>query len=205
MNGPSDRTRRKLLVNLGSGPKGFSWLPTMFADWREFRVDVDPDVAPDLVADITDLSGIPTGSVDAVWAAHCIEHLYLHEVGTAIAEAHRILADDGFFCVIVPDLQSIAGYIVNDRLHETIYQSPAGPVSAHDMLFGFGPALAQGRSSMAHNCGFTPGLLLQKLQEIPFGEILLRRRANHELAGLARKRAPADPAEREALLNALEL
>src|SRR6266702_624735 len=115
MNGPPEESREsrpKLLVNLGSGPKGAAWLPAMFADWREFRVDVDPDVAPDLVADITDLSAIPTGSAGAVWSAHCIEHLYLHEVGRTIAEAHRILADDGFLCLIVPDLQSIAGYIV---------------------------------------------------------------------------------------------
>ena len=73
------------------------------------------------------------------------------------------------------------------------------------MLFGFGAAIAQGRSSMAHNCGFTPGLLVQKLQEIPFAEILLRRRSNQELAGLARKRAPTDAGERDALLAALEL
>jgi SAM-dependent methyltransferase len=208
MNGspePSGERRTKLLVNLGSGRKGVAHLPAMFADWREFRVDVDPDVAPDLVADITDLSGIATGSADAVWSAHCIEHLYLHEVGKAVAEAHRILADDGFLCMIVPDLQSIASYIVNDRLHEVIYRSPAGPVTAHDMLFGFTPALAQGRISMAHNCGFTPSLLMQKLQESRFAEIVLRRRANHELAAVAQKRAPADAAARDALLAALEL
>jgi SAM-dependent methyltransferase len=208
MNGLPDehpQTRGKLLVNLGSGPQGAAWLPTMFAEWRQFRVDVDPDAAPDLVADITDLSAIATGSANAVWSAHCIEHLYLPEVGRAIAEAYRILADDGFLCLIVPDLQSIAGYIVNDRLHEVIYQSAAGPVTAHDMLFGFTPALAQGRTSMAHNCGFTPSLLMQKLQESQFAEIVLRRRPNHELAAVAQKRAPADAAERETLLTALEL
>jgi hypothetical protein len=208
MNGLPDehpQTRGKLLVNLGSGPQGAAWLPTMFAEWRQFRVDVDPDAAPDLVADITDLSAIATGSANAVWSAHCIEHLYLPEVGRAIAEAYRILADDGFLCLIVPDLQSIAGYIVNDRLHEVIYQSAAGPVTAHDMLFGFTPALAQGRTSMAHNCGFTPSLLMQKLQESQFAEIVLRRRPNHELAAVAQKCAPADAAEREALLTALEL
>jgi hypothetical protein len=58
---------------------------------------------------------------------------------------------------------------------------------------------------MAHNCGFTPALLLQKLQEAPFAQIVLRRRSNHELAAVARKRAPADPRGREALLTALEL
>ena len=123
----------------------------------------------------------------------------------AIAEIYRILSDDGFFCLIVPDLQIIAEYIANDRLHEVVYESPAGPVIAHDMLFGFGPALAQGRSSMAHKCGFTPTLLLQKLQESPFAEIVLRRRPNYELAGVACKRASPGDAEREAFLAALQL
>ena len=40
---------------------------------------------------------------------------------------------------------------------------------------------------------------------MPFAQIVLRRRANHELAAVARKRTPADPSEREALLKALEL
>jgi len=208
MNGPPEanpETRRKLLVNLGSGPKGHGWLPAIFADWEQLRVDVDPDAAPDLIADMTDLSAIASGSANAVWSAHCLEHLYLHEIGRAVGEVHRILADDGFLCLIVPDLQSIAGYIVNDRLHEVIYQSNAGPVTAHDMLFGFTPALAQGRNSMAHNCGFTPTLLMQKLQESRFAEIVLRRRANHELAAVAQKRAPAAAGERDTLLSALEL
>src|SRR5204863_8136299 len=132
-------------------------------------------------------------------------HLYLFEVGKAVAEVYRILADDGFFCLVVPDLQAIAEYLTNDRLHEVVYQSPAGPVTAHDMLFGFGLSLAQGRSSMAHKCGFAPTLLLQKLREAPFAEIVLRRRANHELAAVACKRASAGEAEREALLAALQL
>src|SRR6266704_604265 len=95
--------------------------------------------------------------------------------------APDILADDGFLCVIVPDLQTIAEYIASDRLHEVVYESPAGPVIAHDIVFGFGPHLAQGRIKMAHNCGFTPTLLLQKLREAPFAQIVLRRRTGHEL------------------------
>jgi SAM-dependent methyltransferase len=195
----------KMLINLGAGEKGAAWLPAMFAEWREVRVDVDATMAPDILADMTDLSAIESGSADAVWVSHGIEHLYLFEVSKAIAEIYRILADDGFFCVIVPDLQILAEYIASDRLHEVVYQSPAGPVIAHDMLFGFGPHLAQGRSSMAHKCGFTPTLLLQKLQEAPFAEIVLQRRASHELAAVAAKRAPADDAERQALLAALQL
>jgi SAM-dependent methyltransferase len=177
----------------------------MFAEWRELRVDADPRTGPDLLADITDLSAIETGSVDAVWSAHCLEHLYQYQVGQAIAEAYRILGDDGFLCLIVPDLQFVADYISGDRLHEVIYQSAAGPVTAHDIIYGYGPYLAQGHDRMAHRSGFTPGLLVRKLQEVPFGEIVLRRRANQELAAVARKRPPADEAEREAFLAALEL
>ena len=199
------QTRRKLLVNLGSGPKTQSRLPAMFADWREFRVDVDPGAVPDLVADITDLSAIKSGTVDAVWSAHCIEHLYLHQVGKALTEVHRILADDGFLCLIVPDLQAIASYLVNDRLLDIIYQSPAGPVTAHDVIFGFGGALARGHMNMAHHCGFTAGVMLEKLKEVQFAEIVLRRRSNLELAALACKRASAGAAQWEALLAALEL
>ncbi len=199
------QARRKVLVNLGSGAKNLSRLPAMFAEWREFRVDVDPSAMPDLVADVTDLSAIKSGSVDAVWSAHAIEHLYLHQVGKALEEAHRILADDGFLCLIVPDLQSIASYLVNDRMLDIVYQSPSGPVTAHDMIFGFGQDLALGRSHMAHRCGFTAGVMLQKLKEVRFGEVILRRRSTLELAAVACKRAPADTAQREALLAALEL
>src|SRR5438876_11032410 len=131
---PQREERPHLLVNRGSGAKGSTRLPAMFADWRELRVDIDAKAAPDILADITDLSAIETGSVDAIWSAHCLEHLYLHQVGKAVAEAYRILADNGFYCLIVPDLQAIADFIATDRLHEVVYEAPAGPVVAHDML-----------------------------------------------------------------------
>ncbi|HEV2334696.1 MAG TPA: class I SAM-dependent methyltransferase [Stellaceae bacterium] len=197
--------RPKLLVNLGSGAKGASWLPAMFAEWRQLRIDSNANVAPDILADVTDLSAIESGSADVVWSAHCLQHLYLFQVGQMITEAYRILADDGFLCVIVPDLQAIGEYIVNDQLGEVVYESPAGPVTAYDIIFGFGPHLERGHFGMAHKSGFTPNVLLEQLREAPFAQIMMQRRPNHELAAVACKREPADDAEREALLAALEL
>ncbi len=197
--------RPQLLVNLGAGPKGAAWLPKIFRDWRELRVDADPATSPDLLADITDLTAIESEAADAVWSAHCLEHLYLHQIGAAVTEVYRILAPDGFFCLIVPDLQSLAEYIAADRMREPVYQSPAGPITAHDMIYGYGNALAEGRTGMAHRCGFTPTLLMTKLQEAPFAEITMRRRPNHELAAVATKRPAASDAARAALLAALEL
>jgi hypothetical protein len=181
-------------------------LPAYFDGWSKLRIDGDAAVRPDIIADLTDLSAIPDASVHAVWAAHCIEHLYEHQVRTALREFRRLLRDDGFLCVIVPDLQTVASYLVADRLHETLYHSNAGPVTPHDVVFGFGPAIAGGSSLMAHRCGFTPSMLQQSFKDLPFGEIVLRRRSTTlELAAVARATAARDPDERRALMTALEL
>jgi SAM-dependent methyltransferase len=202
----SDPRRERVLVNVGCGPRNSVSLPVYFDGWRQLRVDVDASVEPDIIADLTDLSPIPDGSADAVWAAHCIEHLYEHQVAVAIGEFRRVLREDGFVCVIVPDLQAVAQYFVADQSHEPLYHSPAGPVTPHDVFFGFGAAIARGRISMAHRCGFTPASLQRCFQQHPFGELLLRRRpADFELAALARATPANDDAERAALLAALGL
>jgi SAM-dependent methyltransferase len=196
----------RVLVNVGCGPLGGGKLPAYFDGWKQLRVDVDPAVQPDILADLTDLSPIPDGSADAVWAAHCIEHLYEHQVPVALAEFRRVLRDDGFACVIVPDLQSVGTYLVADRLHEPAYQSAAGPVTPHDIIFGFGAAIAEGRASMAHRCGFTPGMLQRCFRQVPFAEVLLRRRVPQlELAAVARATPAIDDAERMDLMGALGL
>jgi predicted SAM-dependent methyltransferase len=198
--------RERVLVNVGCGPHNASTLPGYFDDWRQLRVDIDAAVQPDILADLTDLSPIPDGSADAVWAAHCIEHLYEHQVKIALAEFRRVLREDGFVCVIVPDLQIVAQYVAADRLHETLYDSPAGPVTPHDIVYGFGAAIAGGRTSMAHRCGFTPTMLQRCFSELTFGEVLLRRRsAELELVAVARATPAKDDAERAALMSALGL
>ena len=199
---PSER----VLLNVGCGALDASSVPAYFEHWQQLRVDVDATVKPDIVADLTDLSAIASGSADAIWAAHCIEHLYSHQVRVALAEFRRVLRDDGFACVIVPDLQIVARYVAEDKLHEPLYQSASGSVTPHDIFFGFGPAIANGRTSMAHRCGFTPGMLQRCFLEQSFGELLLRRRsADFELVALARVKPAQDDAERSALMSALGL
>jgi SAM-dependent methyltransferase len=196
----------RVLINVGCGPLEDSAVPAYFDTWRQLRVDSDASVGPDLLADLTDLSPIPDGTADAVWAAHCIEHLYEHQVRGALAEFRRVLRDDGFVCVIVPDLQTVAHYLVADRLHEVLYESPAGPVTPHDIFFGFGAAIAGGRTSMAHRCGFTPAMLERCFQGLPFAELVLRRRAAElELVAVARATPAKDDDERAELMAALGL
>jgi SAM-dependent methyltransferase len=198
--------RRRVLLNAGCGKAGNLRSPRMFRSWSQIRVDIDPDTEPDILANVSDLSAIPDGAVDAIWCAHCIEHLFPHEVPLALSEFRRVLRDDGFACIIVPDLQEISHWIANDRLHETIYESSAGPVTAHDMVWGYGPAIERGATRMAHHCGFTPTLLLDRLKEAGFAEIVLRRRKNNlELAGLALQKPSASAERRKKRMTELGL
>ena len=194
---------RPVVLNAGCGAPDGAALPGYFQDWKHLRVDINPLAEPDLVASISDLSAIPDGTIDAIWSTHCMEHLFAHEVPLALAEFRRVLAITGFACIIVPDLQAIAEWISSDRLHETIYESAAGPVTAHDMVWGFGPAIAQGEVAMAHRCGFTPTLFLQRLNDAGFPEIVLRRRSNLELGALVLAQTAATSERRESLLAAL--
>jgi len=195
-----------MVVTVGCGPPDANELPGYFDGWKKVRVDVDRAVQPDIIADLTDLSPIADGTVDAVWASHCVEHLYEYQVPVALAEFRRVLRDVGFVCIIVPDLQTVANYIAADRLHETLYDSPGGPVTSHDIVFGFGAAIASGRPSMAHRCGFTPTMLQRAFAGLPFGEVLLRRRSTQlELVAVARVTAARDNEDRQALINALGL
>ncbi len=197
---PSDQKR---LVNLGSGHDGLGRLPGFFAGWQQMRVDVDPPTQPDVLASMTDLSAIASETIDAVWASHCLEHLYHHETGAALGEIRRILAPDGFVCIRVPDLQTIASFIAADRMHEVIYESPAGPITPHDVVFGYGPDVSVGRLTMAHRTGFTPTLLVQSLTGAGFDSFLIRRSAALELVAVARRGAWSSDNEPASLLNAL--
>ena len=195
----------KILLNVGCGPRGSSQTPAMFSDWRQVRVDIDPTVGPDIVADLTNLAPIGTGAVDALWTAHCLEHLYEHEVATALGEIRRVLKDDGFACIVVPDLQTIASYIAQDKMHDPLYESPAGPITPHDIVYGHGPAIARGRLTMAHRCGFTPTSMIRSLVAAGYGGYSLLRRPGFELAAVVRRNDWSDLRERDDLLMKLGL
>jgi SAM-dependent methyltransferase len=202
---PSSTEQQKLVVNVGCGPALTLTRSPLFRDWRQLRVDIEESVNPDVIADLTDLSPIDSNSADALWSSHCLEHLYQSQVPGALGEFHRVLSEDGFAVILVPDLQAIADRIVADRFHEPIYTSGLGPVSAHDMFYGFGPAIAAGQTSMAHRCGFTPTILVNLLNATHFAEYAIRRLSSLELLVVARKSPGTSATNPEAILQALDL
>ena len=133
-----------------SGLKGFN-----SDDWSEVRLDIDASVFPDIEGSLTDMRAVATGSVDAIYSSHNIEHIFPHEVHTALLEFNRVLKDDGFVVLTCPDLQSVCQAVINDKLMETLYESPAGPIAPIDILYGHRDSVAEGRVYMAHKTGFT--------------------------------------------------
>jgi predicted SAM-dependent methyltransferase len=123
-----------------------------------------------------EMTEVASESMDAVFSSHNIEHLYPHEVPTALAEFLRVLKPDGFAVIICPDLQSVAMLIAEDKLCETAYVSPSGPVTPLDILYGHRPKLAAGKLFMAHRCGFTQKVLNDTLSYSGFQSVLSSRR-----------------------------
>jgi len=169
--------RSKTVLHVGCGAYARSKLHAEFLDstWQEVRLDIDPDVGPDIVTTMTDMRPVPDASHDAIYSAHNLEHLYPHEVPLALREFRRVLKPDGFALIVLPDLQAVAQLVADGKLVEPAYVSPMGPIAPLDILFGFRPALAQGNAFMAHHTGFIGGSLSAALLEAGFAATLVQR------------------------------
>ena len=146
------------LLHIGCGPRHQANTHPTFHDpgqWAETRLDIDPNAKPDIVASMTDMSMIDREQFDAIFSSHNLEHLYPHDVPTALAEFRRVLKPTGFALIIVPDLQRVGELIAADKLEDPAYMSPSGPICPVDMLYGFRKSLAAGNLFMAHRMGFT--------------------------------------------------
>ncbi len=139
--------------------------------WEEVRFDIDVNVQPDILGTMTDMAAVPSGSMNALFSSHNIEHLYPHEVPVALAEFRRVLAEDGFAVITCPDLKSVCALIAEDKLLEPAYESPAGGIAPIDILYGYRPSMAAGNLYMAHRCGFTEKVLVGTLQAAGFAQV----------------------------------
>lgn len=168
---------RKMVLHIGCGKPKPGKLHKSFEgdDWFEIRLDIDPDADPDIISDMLDMNMIPDGAVHAVWSSHNIEHLYPHDVPSAIKEIYRVIKRNGHFLVTLPDIQTVAQYVAHGQLEEPIYDSPAGPISAIDIMYGLRSSMARGNLFMAHKTGYTAKTLGRYLTDSGFRSIRISR------------------------------
>lgn len=159
----------KTLLHVGCGPQNINSLKGFpNNNWKELRFDIDVSVSPDVIGTLTDMSAVKTNSIDAIYSSHNIEHIFPHEVSTVFTEFIRVLKPEGFLVISCPDLQSVCAHVANGNLSDPLYISPAGPISALDIIYGHIKAIENGNEYMAHRCGFTWPLLNKKLHEAGF-------------------------------------
>jgi predicted SAM-dependent methyltransferase len=125
----------KKLLHLGCGNNNKFDLKG-FEDWEEIRIDIDPNVLPDILKSISELEDLPNGMADAIYTSHTIEHLYEHEVLPMLVECRRLLSPDGFVIITCPDVESACEEISKRGLKYPLYNSPAGQITGFDILYG---------------------------------------------------------------------
>ena len=160
----------KTFLNVGCGPETESKIRGFDNDdWKEIRLDIDEDVNPDIVGTLTDMKLVETATVDAVYSAYNIDHIYAHEVPIALGEFYRVLKDDGIVFVRCPDIQSVCKAVLEDKLLETFYETEDGQkITPLDILLGNRQELLDGNEYMAKKCGFTYSVLNKAFSDAGF-------------------------------------
>ena len=170
-------TATKKVLHVGCGPRNAAPLDPTFAtdQWQEIRLDIDPEAEPDIEASITEMSMVQSNSMDGLFSSHNIEHLYSHEVPVALGEFHRVLKPSGLAIISCPDIQRVAEHVAKGNLEGILYTSPAGPIAALDMIYGFRNAVAGGKLAWSHKTGFTRDTLGNKLVQVGFSKVQVAR------------------------------
>lgn len=168
---------KKIALHIGCGEYHPERLHKAFRgpEWVELRMDINPAVKPHIIADMINLAPLPDNAVDAVWSSHNLEHVYAYQLPAVLSEFYRVLKPEGVALLTMPDLQTVAGYVARGNLEEPLYQTANGPISAQDIMFGWGKMLAEGNHFMAHRNGFTAQSLGKKLRDVGFSAIKVKR------------------------------
>jgi len=187
----------KTILHVGPGHrKNGAKLPAAFqgSEWKEIRLDIDPDNEPDIIGSMLDMAAMVDASVDAIYSAHNIEHVHTHEVPQVLKEFLRVLKPEGFLVVTCPDLQTVCQLVAEDKLNDAAYTSQAGPITPLDILYGHGAALAAGHHYMAHKTGFTLKTLTQSLHTAGFATSAGKRRTRGLDLWVVATKGPMDEA-----------
>jgi SAM-dependent methyltransferase len=143
-------------LNVGGGSKEVP-VPAHYTGWEHLLLDVNPGGGADIVLDARRLEELPAAQFDAVYCAHNLEHYYAHEVPLVLAGFAHVLRPGGFVELRVPDIEAVMRDALRRGLdlEDALYASPAGPITVHDVLYGFGAEIARGNAYYAHRTGFS--------------------------------------------------
>ena len=162
------------VLNVGGGSKAVA-IPAHYEGWEHLLLDIDPKRGVDVVCDARLLGEkFSAGSYDAIYCSHNLEHYYLHDVKKVLGGFLHVLKEEGFAEIRVPDIGELIRLLASAQLDldQEIYKSSVGGISAHDMIYGYGPEIEEsGQDFYAHKAGFTRRTLANALFENGFAEV----------------------------------
>jgi hypothetical protein len=172
---PAPKSARRRVLNVGGGSKSVR-IPGHYDDWEQVLLDIDRRGSPDIVCDARELGSLPASQFDAVFCSHNLEHYYPHDGAKVLKGFLHVLKVDGFTEIKVPDIQAVMKRAVHAGMDigDVLYDSASGPITAHDVLYGFGREIEQsGQDYYAHKTGFTPKSLHRALERAGFAAIFV--------------------------------
>ncbi len=170
---PAGQANRPRVLNVGGGDRAIA-MPSHYGGWDQVLLDIDPRGNPDICCDARNLTTLEPAQFDAIYCSHSLGHYYRHDAMKVLGGFRHVLKAAGFAEIRVPDVQSVIRHVVNSGmdLGDELYQSPAGPIAAIDVLYGLGREIEQsGRDFYAHKNGFTPKLLSGTLHAAGFASV----------------------------------
>jgi predicted SAM-dependent methyltransferase len=175
------------ILHCGNGGQGNEVFAHFFPSIKinSTTLDANPDCKPDIVSSVINIP-LEECTFDCVFASHLIEHLYIYEVEKALNEFYRVLKNKGFLIISCPDLEVIAKAILDIGAESVLYNSPAGPISPVQMLWGHSNSIRNGNLFMSHKYGFTGKTLTQFLQRAGFVNIKIEAK-NFQIQAFALK------------------
>jgi hypothetical protein len=191
-------TRR--VLNVGGNSKKIP-IPAHYNGWEHHLLDIDPSGGPEIVCDARQMQTLPAGGYDAVYCSHNLEHYYRHDLPRVLAGFLHVLKADGFADIRVPDMKAVFEDMIRRGMDidDVLYESPAGPITINDVIYGFGRKIAEsGQDFYAHRNGFTHRSLVVALRQAGFAPVFTGQQP-YEISALAFKQEPT--AEQRALFG----
>ena len=190
----------KRVLNVGGGSKAIP-IPGHYDGWDHVLLDIEAEGKPDVVCDARELTSLPAELYDAVYCSHNLEHYWRHDLHRVLGGFLHVLRAHGFAEIVVPDVRAALEEMARrgTDLDDFLYESPAGPISVNDVIYGSGRIIAAQRNDfMAHKNAFSPKTLAAALRQAGFG-YMYAAKADFEIRAFAFKREPTD--EQRALLG----
>jgi len=160
---PDDRPQ---VLNVGGASKEIP-IPFHYAGWNHLLLDIDPHGRPDVLCDARELDSLAPSQYDAVYCSHNLEHYHKHDGARVLRGFLHVLKPEGFAEIRVPDMTSVMRAFVlgNMDIEDVLYESPAGPITVRDVIYGWGVEIERtGDDFYAHKTGFTAASLRSALQ-----------------------------------------